>query len=147
MTALCPVSSVPPRWRDDTSADFCPASHVGLPRQEGLLQDLAGEIVPVAPGRVLTPPRPLSLLLPSVALAGRKVPVHVSAEQPDLVLGAEFFGADGGALGPAVPLLPVNRGNYFNQVSLAPGVWRVVVKTGSERPAGTIDDLLVVAEA
>jgi hypothetical protein len=32
-------------------------------------------------------------------------------------------------------------------VSLAPGVWRVVVKTGSERPAGTIDDLLVVAEA
>ncbi|MFD8000868.1 hypothetical protein [Streptomyces mirabilis] len=47
----------------------------------------------------------------------------------------------------AVPLLPDNKGTYFNQVSLASGVWRVVVKTGSERPAGTIDGLLLVAEA
>ncbi|MET7934202.1 hypothetical protein [Streptomyces sp. NPDC005322] len=140
-------SCVPPHWEDDSAATFYPASHVGLTRHEDLLRNLVNKINAVRPERALSPPRPLSLLLPPVAVAGRKVPIHVHADEAQLVLDARLHSADGTLYGHPVALLPDGAGNYTADLAPPPGVWHVTVETSTEAPSGRVEDLLVVAQS
>ncbi|MEU6106000.1 lipase/acyltransferase domain-containing protein [Streptomyces flaveolus] len=138
-------SSVPPHWEDDAPATYYPARHVGLISHRELLRNLGQKIAAITRDAVLTPPRPLSLYLPSVAPAERAIPLRVRADGPDLVLDAWLRSPDGTLHDRPVRLHPDGTGNYAADLVLPPGMWHITVETTKESPSSRVDDLLVVA--